>query len=281
MIEFFQALADPDLDFLRYAFFSGLAASAAFGIAGSYVVVRRISFIAGAISHSVLAGIGLALYLEHTHGISWLNPLYGALMAALISAVVIGFTSLHLKQREDTVIGAIWAVGMALGLLFISQTPGYVDPMSYLFGNILMISSTEMWLIILLDLAIIGFTLIFYNKFMAICFDREFVRLRGISANFYYIMLLCLIAVTVVLMVMIVGIVLVIALLTLPAATASLFSRSLKQMMVMAVVFCALFTSVGLASSYSLDLPSGPVVIVLAGIVYASASIITRRLRKA
>lgn len=280
MIEFFQALTDPDLDFLRYAFFSGLAASAAFGIAGSYVVVRRISFIAGAISHSVLAGIGIALYLEHALGLSWLNPLYGALAAAILSAILIGLASINLKQREDTVIGAIWAVGMALGLLFISQTPGYVDPMSFLFGNILMISSTEMWTIVVMDLAIIGFTLVFYNSFLAICFDREFARLRGMSANSYYIMLLCLIAVTVVLMVMIVGIVLVIALLTLPAATASLFSRSLKQMMILAVAFCVLFTSVGLASSYSLDLPSGPVIILLAGIVYALTSIVTRRLKK-
>ena len=136
MSEFFSALFDPQISFLRYAFLTGLLASVAFGVIGSYVVVRRISCIAGAISHCVLGGIGAGLYAQ-SKGVTWLEPIAGALITALLAAIVIGLVSIHARQREDTVIGSLWAIGMAVGLLFIAATPGYVEPMSYLFGNIL------------------------------------------------------------------------------------------------------------------------------------------------
>ena len=117
----------------------------ALGIIGTYVVTRRISSIAGAISHSVLGGIGAALYLQAVARLAMVRPACSApSLAALAAAVVIGLVSLYAKQREDTVIGALWAAGMAVGLLFFAKTPGYADPMSYLFGNILTITHADL-----------------------------------------------------------------------------------------------------------------------------------------
>ncbi len=275
LIDFIEALLNPHIPFLRYAFMVGLLASVAFGVIGSYVVVRRISYIAGAISHCVLGGIGVGLYLQKGVGWAWVDPLYGAVIAALAAAVIIGFVSIHASQREDTVIGALWAVGMAIGLLFIAKTPGYTDPMSYLFGNILLVSQNDLRLVAGLDILIIGAGCLFYQRFLAVCFDEEYARIRGINATAYYLGLLCLTAITVVLLVRIVGIVMVVALLTLPAAIAGHFARVLWQMMLAASLLCAVFISSGLAISYTYDMPSGPVIIVIAGTVYL-AVLLTR-----
>lgn len=271
MNEFLAVLTDPGIPFFRYAFLVGILSSVAFGVMGAYVVARRISYIAGAIAHSVLGGIGAGLFLQKKIGIAWFDPMLGALIAALLSAIIIGLVSLHASEREDTAIGAIWAIGMAAGLLFISRTPGYVDPMSYLFGNILLLAPTDIWLVMALDGLILLLVTLFYNKFLAVCFDEEFARLRGISTDFHYLLLLCLTALTVVLLVRVVGIVMVIALLTLPAAVASTFSRNLLQMMVLAVLLCMFVISAGLAGSYIADLPTGPTIIMLAGFFYLAA----------
>ena len=226
MSEFFCALKNPDLVFLRYALIAGLLASVSFGIMGTYVVVRRISYIAGAISHCVLSGIGIALYLQHAMGYKWCTPLLGAFCSSLIAALIIGLVAIRSKEREDTVIGAIWSTGMAIGLLFIARTPGYLDPMSYLFGNILLISKTDVWLIALLDVIIVSLGLFFYNKFLAVCFDEEFARTRNIPVERYYILLLCMTALTIFLLVRVVGIIMVIALLTLPVAIAGFLLKA-------------------------------------------------------
>ena len=123
MGEFIAALRDPNIAFLRYAFIVGILASVAFGIVGTYIVTRRITYIAGAISHCMLGGIGAALYVQQTMGVSWIDPIYGAIAAALVAAFVIGLVSICARQREDTVIGALWATGMAIGLLFLAKTP--------------------------------------------------------------------------------------------------------------------------------------------------------------
>jgi zinc transport system permease protein len=268
MQQFFSALADPNVPFIRYALIAGVLSSLSFGIIGSFVVVKRISYIAGAISHAALAGIGAALFFQHRFVNGTISPLLGAVVAALLAALVIGFVSIRQNEREDTIIGAIWAIGMAIGLLFIARTPGYVDPMSYLFGNILLLGKQELTLIILLDLLVAAVGILFYPQFLALSFDEEYTRLRGIKTRLYYIMLIFLVALTVVLMVTVVGIVMVIALLTIPAATAGLFSKKLWQMMIFAAILCALFTILGLGTSYVLDLPSGSTTIVMAGGVY-------------
>jgi len=280
MAELLEALRSADIPFMRYAFCVGLLASVAFGVVGTYVVARRITYIAGAIAHSVLGGIGVALYVQQIHGIPWISPMAGAVTAALLAALVIGLVSTYAKEREDSVIGAIWAVGMAVGLLFLYKTPGYFDPMSYLFGDITLISRKDLWIVAGLDALVVALSLFFFNKLLAISFDEEFARLRGVRVTFYYLLLVCLTALTVVLLVRVVGIVMVVALLTLPAAVAGHFSRRLWHMMALSVVFCAAFTTVGLGASYSADLPTGPTIIVIAGAAYLLVVALSRLLKR-
>ena len=271
MTELFTALINPDLGFLRYAFLTGILASVAFGVIGTYIVVRRITSIAGAISHCVLGGIGIGLYCEQALGTTWLGPTSGAIIIAVLAAVILTYVSMYSGQREDTVIGALWGIGMAVGLLFIAKTPGYSDPMSYLFGNILLLTQADLYLVIVLDILIVSLVMFFYNHFLVLCFDEEYGRLRGIHTGALYLLLLLLTSLTIVLLIRVVGIVMVIALLTLPAAIAGNFVKSIGQMMVVSVILCMIFISSGLSVSYTLDLPSGPVIIVIAGIVYLSA----------
>ncbi len=270
MLEFFTDLRQ--FAFLQYALAIGLLASVACGIMGTYVVARRITYLAGGIAHCVLGGMGAALYLQKVHGWSGAHPLYGAVVAALLAAIIIGLVSLHARQREDTAIGALWAIGMAAGVLFITKTPGYNENlMSYLFGNLLMVSTDQIWLVVALDTVVVAAGLLFYHQFQAVCFDEEFARLRGIPVSFFYLLLLCLTALTVVLLVTVVGIILVIALLTLPVAIANLYARSLWQIMLLSILLSMVFTSAGLALSYRPDLPAGATIILLAGAAYLAA----------
>jgi zinc transport system permease protein len=273
MREFLQALTDPGLPFLRYAVVAGLMAGVSFGIVGTYVVVRRISYLAGAIAHCVLGGIGAALWLQRAHGVTWCTPMLGAVAAALVAAVVLGLVSLYARQREDTLIGALWAVGMAVGVLFLARTPGYVDAMSYLFGNILLVSKHDLWIVGMLDALVLALVVTFYPHFFAVCFDGPFAVLRGVRVKLYYLLLLLMTALTVVLLVSIVGIVMVIALLTLPAAIAGHFAQRLWTMMALAAGVSMVFTTAGLAVSYRMEMPSGPVIIVLAAVAYLAVAL--------
>lgn len=277
MREFWEALTDPDIAFLRTAMVMGLLASVAFGMTGSLVVVKRISYVAGAISHAVLGGIGAALYFQRAHGVAWLHPLLGALVAALLAAVVISWIrNLHF-EREDSVIGAVWAVGMATGLVFIAKTPGFTDPMSYLFGNILILNRTDLILVSLLDLLLLAIFLLQYNRLQALCFDEELARLRGVRVGWYYTLLLCIVACTVVLLVSVVGVVLVVALLTIPAAMAGRHARSLGGMMSVASLLTLIFISLGIFLGFIGDWPVGPAIILLAGAAYLLQSLVARR----
>ena len=274
-MEFLDALASNT--FLQYALLAGVVASVACGVVGSYVVARRISYLAGGVAHCTLGGMGAARYLHEVHGWTWLQPLHGAVVSALVAALIIGWVSLRARQREDTVISALWAIGMAVGILFIARTPGYYeDLMSYLFGNILMVSRGDLFLIVGLDVLVLVVGVLCYNKFLAVCFDEEFARLRGVSVEFYFLLLLCLTALTVVVLVTVVGLVMVIALLTLPVAIAGHFARRLWQVMVLAALISIALTSGGLAVSYGPELPPGATTIVLAGGLYLLVMIGTR-----
>jgi zinc transport system permease protein len=280
MSEFLRALHDPNVVFLRYAFAAAVLASVAFGTMGTYVVVRRITYVAGSISHSVLGGIGLALYLQSKLGLAWCHPMLGAVVAALLAALLIGMVSLYAREREDSVIGAIWAIGMAVGLLFIARTPGYVDANSYLFGNILLITRTDLWIVCVLDLLVLLPAVLLYRQLLAVSFDEEFASTRGIKVEGYYLLMLGMTAVTVVLLIRVVGIVMVIALLTLPSAIAGQFARSVWQMIALSIAICMVVTAVGLAVSFAYDLPSGPTIIVIAGAAYLAAAAAGRLRRR-
>ncbi|MCC5841152.1 MAG: metal ABC transporter permease [Opitutales bacterium] len=276
MNEFWQTLTDPDMRFFRSAFYMGLLASVSFGIVGSYVVAKRVSYIAGAISHAVLAGIGASVFFSRTQGWTALDPVTGALISALLAAFLLSWARLASGDREDSLIGAIWSIGMAVGLLFFAATPGYTDPMSYLFGNILLIGPEDLRRVFILDVIIVVIAVTFYQQLQAVCFDEEFARVRGIHTGFFYTLLLVLIAFTVVLLISVVGMVLVVALLTLPAAAAGPFVRSLRQMMALSTVLCLLYLTAGLYLSFRLDWPTGPTVIVLAGAGYLVALVAAR-----
>jgi len=265
MTEFFNALSQHG--FLQNALFAGLLAGIGCGVMGSFVVVKRIGFLAGGIAHSVLAGMGAALFFGF-------SPTLGAVVAAIVSALLIGLISRHAGEQEDTLIAALWAIGMAIGILFISKTPGYnTELMSYLFGNILMVSSQEILWMLLLDIAVLATVGVFYKQFLAVSFDEEFATLRSLPVTTIYLLLLCLIAVTVVLLIQVVGLILVIALLTLPAAIAGHYTQTLLGMMSIATLLGISFTSIGLAISYSPDLPAGATIILLAGLVYIVSTI--------
>ncbi len=267
MSEFFTDL--PRYSFLQYALLAALLASVGSGVIGSFITVRRIGYIAGAISHTVLGGMGLARYLQVVWKVSWLHPIHGAVAFAVLAALITGFVTLRSREREDTVLGAIWAIGMAIGLLFIFATPGYnVDLMSYLFGNILMISPFDLLLMGGLDVVILVLTLLFYNQLLTLSFDPEFARLRGIRTERFYLLLLLLTALTIVVLVQVVGLVLVIALLTLPAAAADHLTKRLWQMMIIASLISLVAAAGGLVLSYRPNLPAGATIIVLAGVIY-------------
>lgn len=282
MVEFFQALGE--YAFLRQALLAGLAASLACGVIGSYVVTRRISAVAGSLAHTILGGMGAAYYLQVARGWSGLHPLHGAVFAAVVAALILGWTRAHKADREDTVISALWAIGMAVGVLFLFKTPGYkTDLMSYLFGNIVMVDDRALILLLALDAVVLGVTAAFSQPLLAISFDEEFASLRGLRTGWWHTLLLVLVALTVVSLVYVVGIVLAIALLTLPAATAGRFTTRLGAMMALAVVLCMAATTTGLAASYRWDLPTGAVTILAATAFYVvglSVRPLTQRLRR-
>jgi zinc transport system permease protein len=247
-------------EFMQNALIAGLLAAIACGIMGVYVVVKRIIFISGGIAHASFGGIGLG-YLV---GIS---PVIGALIFSLASALGMGYVTRRTRLPEDTAIGILWAVGMALGIVFIGLSPGYApDLFSYLFGNILTVPVTDLWLMFILDIAIIGTVIAFYKEFLALSFDEEYSTVLGVPVEVLYLVLLGMIALTVVVLLRIVGLILIIALLTMPAALARQFTYDLRKMMVLSILFGALLTFGGLWLSYVLDLASGATIVLLGGI---------------
>ncbi len=276
MIEFISALMEHS--FLQMALLAAVLTAIPCGIVGSYVVTKRITYVAGGIAHCVLGGIGLAHYLNHVHGLSWMSPMLGALLAALLAALIIGLVTTRQNEREDTIIGALWAIGMAGGLFFMAMTPGYnASLVSYLFGNILLVTQQDIYLIIALDIAIAILILLFYRHLLAVSFDQEYAALRGLSVKRFTFILLFMVAITVVLLVSVVGIVLVIALLTLPPAIAARFSKNLGQMMAISTLVCLFCSAGGLAISYSPNLPVGATIVLLAGGLYLLSTLLRKK----
>jgi zinc transport system permease protein len=267
-MDFLQALTQHG--FLQNAVLASVLASSACGMVGTYVVVKRIGFLAGGIAHAVLGGMGAALFFGFL-------PMLGALVTAVIAALVLGLVKLHAREQEDILISAFWAAGMAVGILFISQTPGYqVDLMTYLFGNVLLVSNQQLLMMLILNVVLVVTIILFYKQFTAITFDEEFARLRGLPVTALYLILLCLTAVSIVLMIQVVGLILVIALLTLPAAISQQYTQTMKSMMGLAVVLGTLFCLTGLGVSYSLDIPSGATIILVTALAYLILSILRR-----
>ncbi|MFO8011347.1 MAG: metal ABC transporter permease [Dehalococcoidia bacterium] len=248
-------------DFMQNAVMAGLLAALACGIIGTYIVVNRIVFMSGGIAHASFGGIGLGYFLG-------INPVTGALFFTVGSAIGMGLIIRRAKIAEDTAIGILWSIGMALGIILIDLSPGYApDLFSYLFGNILTVPDSDLIVMLVLDALIVIAVLAFYKEFLAVSFDEEYSKIIGMRVQFLYILLLCLIALTVVLLIRVVGIILVIALLTIPATMAKQFTQDLRKMMLLAIIFGAVFTFGGLWLSYEFDVASGATIILLGGTV--------------
>jgi len=249
-------------DFMRNALIAGLLVSVACGIVGTYVVVNRIVFISGGIAHTAYGGIGLGYLLGF-------NPVYGAVGFSLLAALGMAWVQRRTRQRADTIIGVMWAVGMALGIILIDLAKGYkADLMSYLFGSILAVPRSDLWLMLVLDLIIVAVVALFYKELLVISFDETFAEISNIPVERLYLLLISLIALTVVMMMRVVGLIMVIAMLTIPAAIAAQYTRNLKRMMGIAIALGAVFTLAGLYLSYALNLTSGATIILVAGSAY-------------
>lgn len=275
MQSFLSALIDPSFPFIRNALIAALLSSILFGIVGAVVTVKHIASLAGAISHAVLGGIGIALFLSTTQKVPWVTPMIGAIVFAIIAAGIIGVVSRKAKQRQDTVIHAVWAIGMSIGVLFMAKTPGYTDPASYLFGNILLISNYDLWLLAILDIIVLMLVFRFYPHIEASSFDDEFSQVRGLRTNLLFYLLLSITAISVVMLQTFVGIVMVIAMLSLPAGTASYFARNLASMMIFGILFSTLFSITGMVIGWKADLPIGAMIVVTAGSVFLICAIAT------
>jgi zinc transport system permease protein len=258
-----------DNPFIQMALWACLLASLASGVIGSYVVVKRISFIAGSIAHSILGGMGFCLWLQRSYGLAWCDPVWGAFGSAVGSALLLGWVHLNYRQREDAVIAAIWSTGMAIGVIFLTLTPGTnVELLNYLFGNILFIDTPDLVRLALLNGLILVVVAFYYKKFLALSFDDEQALLQGIAVKRLYLLLLSLVAISIVLLMQIIGIILVISLLTIPATLAGLFTHRLSVMMGVATAFSALFSVLGLGVSVSLNWPPGATIALLAAAGY-------------
>lgn len=255
--------------FLQTALFAGLAASIAAGIVGSYVVSKRIVFISGSISHAVLGGIGFFVFLKYITGSIGFSPLLGSLLSAIVFAYLIGAIHIRYKQREDTVIAAIWTIGMSLGVIFISVVPGSgAELMNFLFGNLLWASQRDIWLLLLLDIFIIVTCALCHKRFLAICFDETQSYLQRQPVKFLYFLLLTLVAITVVLMIQVIGAILVISLLCLPAAIANILTSCLSKIIYLSVLLSCLFTFLGIFLAYTLNWPPGATIALIITISY-------------
>ncbi|MDR1460629.1 MAG: metal ABC transporter permease [Campylobacteraceae bacterium] len=261
--------------FIQNALIAGILVSIACGVVGSLVVVNRMVFIAGGIAHGAYGGLGLALFLS-------ISPLLGALGFSIALSIVIAFLTYVNKDRADAVIGAIWAFGMAVGIIFADMSKGYnTDLTSFLFGAILSVSNGDLWLMSITCILIITVVAIFYKEFLAISFDMEFSKLQGVNTKFFYTVLMIITALCIVACIRAVGLILVVALLSIPPYIAEKFCVKLLRMMVLSVALSTLFVLIGLFLSYMFDLTSGASIILVASFAFflAKAKFILRRKR--
>lgn len=254
----FSLIDALQFEFMRNAVVAALFASMICGIIGSFVVVNRLVFLAGGIAHAAYGGIGIAFFF----GIPYI---YGTIGVSLAAAFLMTAVAVTAKNRSDTFIGVLWAVGMAMGVILLDLTPGYhADLMSYLFGSILAVPSADIWWMSGLGAVTLAITVFYYRDILAISYDAEFAKLRGVPVNLLYFVFIALVAVSIVFIIRVVGLILVIALLTIPPYIAEKYVRSLMMMMVLSVILSMLFNMTGLWVSYNYNLTSGATIIMVA-----------------
>ena len=257
-------------EFMQNALLAGLLASIICGILGTLVVVNRVVFLCGGIAHAAYGGIGLAFFM------GW-PFLVGAIGFTLSMALLMAAITLKAKHRADAVIGVMWALGMAIGIILIDFTPGYnVDLMSYLFGSILTVPDSDIWMMLAVGVVIIGVVIYFYHDYLAMSYDEEFAQIRGVPVKALYFLLIGMLAVAIVFIIQVVGLILVIALLTIPPYIAEKYSKSLSVMMVLSSLLSVFFTVIGLWLSYAYNLTSGASIILVAGTGFLISVVLER-----
>jgi len=268
------------LPFFQRVLVAGLLASVACGIVGTYVVAKRISSISGGLSHAAFGGVGIGYLLGF-------DPMLGATAFGLAAGIVVGLAYRHMRSALDTMISMVWAVGMALGILFVAMAPGYApDLTSYLFGSLLFVPWDYVWLVAALDVVVIAAVVLLFKEFQAVSFDEEFAEVSGVPVEPIFLLLMGLTSLAVVTLIRVVGVILAIALLTVPAAIGRQWADSLRKMMTIAVCVSAACTSAGLFGSYwlsesfGLSAPPGPLTVLLAATLYglSGAVLASRRL---
>ncbi|MBN2597174.1 metal ABC transporter permease [Labilibaculum sp.] len=261
------------IELFQYNFFlnavgAAILASISCGIIGSYIVARRIVFISGGITHASFGGIGLAWYLG-------LNPVFGAAVFGVLSALGIEWISKKTDVRQDSVIGILWAFGMALGILFIYMTPGYApNLMSFLFGNILTVGALDLYLLLGLCVFTIAVFFFLLRPILFVAFDEEFARTQKAPVQFLNYLLISLVALAIVLNIRVVGIILVISFLTIPQTIANMFTNDFKRMIFGSIVFGILGSFIGLLVSYRINAPSGATIIFSFVILFVIAKLV-------
>ncbi len=264
------------LPFFQRVLIAGLLASIAAGIMGTHVVVKRMSSVTGGLAHAAFGGIGLGYWLG-------IEPILGAGAFALLSGIGIGLAYRRWSTALDTSIAMFWSGGMAIGVVFIALSPGYApDLTSYLFGSLLFVSWDYIAVVAALDVVIVLVAWAMHRAFEAVAFDEEFAEVIGVPVDAVLLILLALVSLSVVVLIRIVGVILAIALLTVPAAAARHWRTTLAGMMVLAVAFGALCTTVGIFTAYGLSerfgvgVPSGPLVILTSLALYACSAVLVR-----
>ncbi len=251
--------------FFQHALLGSLFASIACGIIGTYIVTRRLVFISGGITHASFGGIGIGLY-------AGVSPILSAAVFSVLSAFGVEWLSKRSDMREDSAIAVFWTFGMAVGIIFSFLAPGFTpDLSSYLFGNILTITQSDIWMLAILSGVLTLFFSIFLRPILAIAFDREFARSQRMPVAAFEYMLMMFIALTIVSCLRMVGIVLAISLLTLPQMTANLFTHNFKRIIWLSILLGYASCIGGLFLSYSLQVPSGASIIFVSILIYTGA----------
>jgi zinc transport system permease protein len=262
-----QVVALFEYQFFTNALFAAILASIACGIIGSYIVAKRMVFISGGITHASFGGIGIAYFMG-------LNPVLGAAIFSIMSALGIEWVSTKSDVREDSAIGILWSLGMAIGIIFIFMTPGYApNLMSYLFGSILTVSSIDLWMIGILAAMLIVIFTIFYHLILFVAYDEEYARSHKAPVNLVKYILISLVAVTIVLNIRLVGIILVISFLTIPQSTANIFTRRFNYIIFLSILFGIIGSLSGLLISYYYNIPSGATIIFAFVVIFGMAKL--------
>jgi len=247
-------------EFMRNAVISGVIIGILCGIIGTLVVVNRLVFMTGGVAHSAYGGVGLGIYLGF-------SPFCGATIFSIINSIIMGIFTIKDKSRADTVIGVLWAIGMALGIIFVDLSHGYnADLMSYLFGSIIGVSKKEIYISAIFTLFTIFWISFFYKEILAISYDEEFAYIMGVPVTFLYFSILILTAISVIIAMRMVGLILVIALMSIPPYIAEIFTCSLAQMMIFSSLLSIFFTISGLWVSYKFDISAGACIILVSGL---------------